>query len=224
MGDEKLPLGDFLLNLRNICGMLLLKGGDEMITTISNRISHFLLKNNVIAAEDIEIYQYGLEIIVSTILGTLIVFLIGVLLHMFLLSLLYYGIFVLLRQMTGGYHADTYFKCNLTFGLLSFAVLGLTRILSEGGLYSWNIHILLLLFSIPIIAKYAPVENPNKPLDDHQKKRNRNLSIVSSLILSAVSCVCINSHPAVSILFGLTLFLITMLLLVEKLYGKEEEI
>lgn len=192
-----------------------------MITTISKRISLFLLKNDVITDEDIEIYQYGFEIIVSTILGTMIVLLIGAVLGMFLLSILYCVIFVLLRQMTGGYHADTYFKCNLISGILSFGVLGLTRFLSASGLYSWNLHILLLSFSLLVTSVYAPLENPNKPLGRQQKTRNRILSIVSSLTLSAASCFFMNKHPAVSVLIGLTLFLTTILLLIGKSFGKE---
>lgn len=199
------------------------EGCDEMITTVSKRISLYLLANDVITAEEAEVCQYGLEIMLSTLLGTMIVLLIGALLGVFCLSIFYCAVFVLLRQLTGGYHADTYFKCNLFSGLLSFAVLGLTRILSTYGLYSWGLHLLLILFSVLTIAAYAPLDNPNKTLNRSQKTRNRILSIVSSLLLSAVSCILFNTHPAVTILTGLTLFLTTLLLLIGKIKRKENE-
>ena len=53
-----------------------------MITFLSKCISHFLCKNNVITEEDFSIYQYGFEIIFSTILGFLITIGIGFLLRM----------------------------------------------------------------------------------------------------------------------------------------------
>ena len=71
-----------------------------MITFLSKCISHFLCKNNVITEEDFSIYQYGFEIIFSTILGFLITIGIGFLLRMEILSILYYIIFVTLRQLT----------------------------------------------------------------------------------------------------------------------------
>lgn len=194
-----------------------------MITTISKRISHYLLEHHVIAAEELEIYQYGFEIIVSTILGTVIVLLIGTALGMLLLSVLYCVMFVFLRQIMGGYHADTYLKCNLMSGILSFCVLGLTRVLAASGLYSWSLHMLLLLFSLPVILLYAPLGNPNKPLGKAQKTRNRLLSIASFLTLSAVSVLLMKTAPAVSALIGLTLFLAVTLLLIGKFLGKEEE-
>lgn len=77
-----------------------------MITNLSNRISIFLLSKKIITLEEIKIYQYGFEMILSTILGFMITLAIGFLLNIKVLSLLYYTIFVLIRQLTGGYHAN----------------------------------------------------------------------------------------------------------------------
>ncbi|MBE6851638.1 MAG: hypothetical protein E7504_07950 [Ruminococcus sp.] len=195
----------------------------KLITAISKRISLFLYKNNVIDSEDIEIYMYGFEIIVSTIFATLIILAIGILLRMVALSILYLIIFSSLRQMTGGYHADTYFKCNLSFGIISFCILVLTRILSQDHVYSLNIHLLFLLFSTLVIIVYAPVENPNKPLDEKQKRKNHICSILSAIILSAVSCACFTCNYSASILIGLTLFIVAMLILIVKMKRKGEE-
>lgn len=60
-----------------------------------------------------EVYQYGFEIIFSTLIGFFITIAIGAVFRMFLVSLVYYFAFVALRQFTGGYHANTYLKCNL---------------------------------------------------------------------------------------------------------------
>ncbi len=195
----------------------------RLITTVSKRISLFLCQKNIIASEDADIYQYGFEILISTILSTLIVLGIGIVLKMVPLSILYCVVFSTLRQMTGGYHADTYFKCNLSFGILSFCVLALTKFLSHETLYSWGIHLLILLFAALVIIVYAPVENPNKPLDDEEKKKNRIFAIAASLLLSAVSCICIKNHYIISILIGLTLFLVAMLILIMKIRRKEGE-
>lgn len=193
-----------------------------MITAVSKSISLFLWKNHIIEEEEIEICQYGFEIIVSTILGTLIVLCIGLLLHMPWLAALYFIIFVVLRQMTGGYHAGTYFKCNLTFGILSFLVLEMTKILSQEMQIPFQIHVLILYFSVLVIAFYAPVENPNKPLDEKQITRNHIGSLVLSLLLAGVSLACFRMYPDISVLIGLTLFLVAMLILIVIMQRKEE--
>ena len=103
----------------------------NMITILSKSISHFLLERDIIPREEAEIYQYGFETIISTVLGFLIIASLGILFHMFWLALLYYAVFVFLRQLTGGYHADTYFRCNFTFAILSGTLFGVTRLLNE---------------------------------------------------------------------------------------------
>ena len=85
----------------------------EMIAELSKRMSLFLCKKEIVEQEMAEVYQYGFEIIFSTLIGFFITIAIGAVFRMFLVSLVYYFAFVALRQFTGGYHANTYLKCNL---------------------------------------------------------------------------------------------------------------
>lgn len=137
----------------------------KIITFLSKTISHFLHKNNIIKEEELELYKYGFEIIISTILGFMITLLIGLIFQIILLSILYYVIFVVLRQLTGGYHADSYLKCNLVFSGVSFWVLGMTKLCYFSNLYSMTFHMLIFTVNILSICKFAPIENPHKILD-----------------------------------------------------------
>lgn len=79
------------------CDILHLEGGTEMITELSKRISLFLCRKNIIDEDLIEVYPYGFETIISTLLGFFITVIIGIVFRMTLLSLLYYFIFVILH-------------------------------------------------------------------------------------------------------------------------------
>ena len=59
----------------------------ESITILASNISLFLYKNNIVDRHDLEIYQYGFEMIISTILGFIITLIIGIILNMSLLSI-----------------------------------------------------------------------------------------------------------------------------------------
>ena len=65
----------------------------EMLSLLSKRISLFLCGNHVIEKEEIEIYQYGFEIILSSLIGFILSIAVGCCLGMFFYALLYYGIF-----------------------------------------------------------------------------------------------------------------------------------
>lgn len=225
MGDEKPHLGDFILTLKQNLDIIYLGKVKRMITYLSNRISIFLLSKKIITLEEIKIYQYGFEMILSTILGFMITLAIGFLLNIKVLSLLYYTIFVLIRQLTGGYHASTYFRCNLTFAIISFVTLGMTQLIVNTNQYNFVVFMLLILISVIIIWAYSPIENEFKPLDEKQKRKNHTLSCILSVLLSIISCALYKYEVKISILIILTLFTISMLIVISKPHegGNENE-
>ncbi len=177
-----------------------------------------LKQNHIIAEEDAEIYQYGFEILISNILSFFITLLIGMLLQAVWLSLLYYGIFVLMRQLTGGYHADTYLKCNLTFSAVTLFTIGMGKIMYISNAYIFLVQILLLSIPILVIWKDAPIENVNKPLTESQKKRNHKASLILLFFLVVTSCILYYfGKMQAAILITLTLFSISMLIVIEKI-------
>lgn len=174
-------------------------------------------------AEELSIYQYGFEIIFSTILGFLITIGIGLLLHMGWLSVLYYVIFVFLRQCTGGYHADSYLKCNLIFAMVSFLTMGMTQLSMHNVQYTFIFHLLLIGLALSVIWLYSPVENEYKPLDEMQKKKNHIVGFLFALLLSLLSCLFFWRATKISILIALTLLMISMLIVIEKIKKRGEE-
>lgn len=188
-----------------------------MISKLSKKISLFLYRKEIIDIGELEIYKYGFEIICSTLIGFIITLLIGLMFQMFLLSMIYYFAFVLIRQFTGGYHAKSYFMCNLVFSIVTLFVFGFTKMAVFAGNYSISIHLLLLLLSILITWYYAPIENENKPLDEEQKKRNHWIGTIQVCAVSAVSCLIYKISEQTSILLAFTLLAIAMLIAITKL-------
>lgn len=194
-----------------------------MITFLGKSISLFLCRKNIIDKEETDIYQYGFEAVLSTIFGFIITLLIGLVLNMFLFSIIYYGVFVTVRQLTGGYHADSYLKCNILFSVVTFFVLGMTKLICISQMYSFLIHILILIITAICIWRFAPVENPNKPLTAQQKARNHKASMILLSVLCILSSVLYAFKIEFAVLIALTLFSISMLIIIEKMKGGQEE-
>ena len=186
----------------------------EIITILASNISLFLYKNNIVDRHDLEIYQYGFEMIISTILGFIITLIIGIILNM---SIAYYIIFVFLRQLTGGYHANTYLKCNTLFAIITFTTLGTTKLLCKVGKYNMILLLIIVLFSLFVVLRYAPVENPNKSLGQKQIKQNRKVSLFSFVFFNLLSFILYFSMIKASLLISLTLLNITLLIVISKL-------
>lgn len=194
-----------------------------MITSMSKFVSHFLCKHDIINSDDIDIYQYGFEIIISTAIGFTLIILIGTILNMLPLSLIFYIIFVSLRKFTGGYHAKSYFKCNLVFVSIYLFTIFMTKITIISEQYNFFVNTLLLVVVSLTVWRYAPIENPNKPLDEEQRKINHKYSIISTAILSAVSCGLYFYFPQVAVVIAYTLGSVAMLIWVSIIGGELNE-
>ena len=112
-----------------------------MIKAISNKLLKYLIKTDVInKSEDaLAYYKYGLEITISSLLNILLIISIGIISGQLIESVLFLICFIPLRQFTGGYHANSYLKCNFMFSVLFLfrnQTLKLTAV--EPSLSCWN--------------------------------------------------------------------------------------
>ena len=138
---------------------------DRLIDSITNYI---YINNEKINDEKKEIIRYGLEIFMLKTLFflsvTLIGFLMGSLKECLLFTLLFSGI----RKTAGGYHSETRIKCYFMSMSLFIFVLAVQNIHDAYNILMFPLMIMTVLSSF-IIWKYAPVDTPNKPLDEVER-------------------------------------------------------
>jgi len=186
---------------------------------VAVKIADFLYKNNTIRDEDKDIYVYGFEIFISNIINFTIVVVLGYLLHQFYQALLFFIAFVITRSYSGGYHASTYFKCNIVFA----SVFLLTMLVSSILLPTISLVYLMVFMAIYIgcILEYAPIENSHKKLLKPDKIKYRKISIVISICwtISVIVLYFIAKEYATTL--TLTLVMVAMLMLIEVNKRKE---
>lgn len=189
-----------------------------MISFLSNFIALFLYKNNIIDKEKIEVCQYGFEIIVSTIIGFLLVLTSGIILGEITEAILFYCLFVGVRFFTGGYHADTHFKCKLTLLICCLFVL----ITSKYLLTSMILQVTVLIIYLITVFLFSPIEHINAPLTEDEKKQNRKMSIIMAIALTILSLSGYKYFPKISIVSSLTLFVIAILIIISKIQERRK--
>lgn len=188
-----------------------------MIQRFSRYIVNYLIRSEVVedSKNAKEYYQYGVEITVSSIISLVLIFSIGVLTS----SLFEVFIFVLslipIRQFTGGYHANTYLKCNLWMCILCSLTIFIYHITKE----VINVYGLISITIIPIIiiAIFSPIENSNKQIPFEKRPKLKLTSIIIALLSGLVGNILI----ALTYQFGLivlyTLLLVAVLMIVSLL-------
>lgn len=152
-----------------------------MIKFLTNKLLEYITNKNVIDKADKDaaaFYKYGIEITVSSILNILIIFTISLLLNVMIEGFIFLLIFIPTRQFTGGFHADSYLKCNLTFATSFLITLIMSRYACNY-LETWQ-NILFLVIDIMFVAIFCPIENEYKPI--HDKKQYIRCKIIGALL------------------------------------------
>jgi accessory gene regulator B len=180
----------------------------------------FLLKKRVIEAENIEVYQYEFEIIFSTIIGFMLIILIGIVFNEILYALLFYSFFVGIRVFTGGYHASTYFKCKLILSIICIIVVALSKYCID--CYNLFVQVISISFYLFSVFTYAPIEHKNAPMNERVKAINRKRSVSISIILAIILTPGYYWNKSISMVVSLTLFVIAFLMIVSEIERRKK--
>lgn len=185
-----------------------------MINKLSSLISSKFVEHNIISKSVKDVYRYGIEITISSIIGFVITCLTGLLFRMLMQTMLFYVIFILLRSMTGGYHAKTYLKCNFIFSIITLFIVTFSKAAYEMQI-SFGILTLLFLPSIAIFIWIAPVENVNKPIKAEKRVYWKSISIVTSVLLYLLSLLLYKSqHTLEATVIVITIFSVSILCMI----------
>lgn len=151
-----------------------------MIVSTASAITAYFVKKSVVAQEDREVFQYGVEYILSLIVGWVCVFASAILMQKVIHAFLFFGILYLLKSFTGGYHAQSYLSCKIcTVGIF---LLGVILFDSTGTVPSF-VWFFIMACSFSLIALYAPCAHVNKPLNEKQRKHSRKMSVLVAFII-----------------------------------------
>lgn len=126
-------------------------------------------------------YNFGFQIIIGELMKAVIILLVSLVLGVFLPTIMVASAFICLRMIAGGYHMDTQGKC-----LLATLVLFITAaLIAKYTYHDWNtlqlVILIVLTFSLGLYAiiRYAPRDNPNKPITDlNEIQKFKKLSLI----------------------------------------------
>lgn len=190
---------------------------------ISEKILQYLVRCDVIdkSEEALEYYKYGIEITLSSALNIILIILIGLISKCFKESLVFLICFVPLRQFTGGYHADSYFKCNTMFSALFILLL----IVYKYTFFRIKLYgcILLFVFSMSVIISECPAENSNKPLTPVQRRINKIMPVILGLLYGITGVILKVLSYDIGAILLYTLILISLLVIAAALKRERGE-
>lgn len=163
------------------------------------RLSKSFVTQGLVTESDIEIYRYGLEMLISSTFTSLSVIILACFLDSLKYGFLYLLITIPLRVTAGGYHANTFQKCFIISNSLYAALSFILRLLHTNctNIYLW---LFILYLSAIYIYLKSPVQNKHHPLDTDTIKRNKKrvtiYLILDCIIIHTLMFIPSTSHIA----------------------------
>lgn len=153
-----------------------------MIENIAKKVTILFVKNGLVKEEKQHIYMYGAELLISGLASTITILILGLLLQRLVETLLLMLPFYFMRVYAGGYHAETYKNCYLSF-CIGFIVI----LLSTGFIIKYQQDHIIMYFAFAaaaIIFVIAPIEDHSRPLTVNERvKYNKMVKVPVSLFL-----------------------------------------
>lgn len=184
-----------------------------MIERLGSCILEYLLKNNAIEDDEeiIAYYRYGIEITISSLLNVLIIILIGLISKQLVESIAFLLCFIPIRQFTGGFHANSYLKCNASFALCFIILLIIYRFTRDNFDLYYTLAITIL--SSIVFGFECPVEHVNKKIAREKKPYYKIIAIILCVLYNMIAAVLqVLSYP-VGVMITYTIALVSILVM-----------
>ena len=180
-----------------------------MLHLLADTLATTLCRNlGIDSSSKREIYVYGFMLLISTMFSAISILVIAAVLDQFVFACIFLVIYILLRMVSGGYHAMTYSRCYWSSLFTYLCVMNIALLPHK----KWSVLLLVVFYSL-IICLWAPITTPKHPLSDKKILRNRKLARLFVLIadswaiyridtnnVSDIVCVIVTSIAAVAVM------------------------
>ena len=153
------------------------------------------------------VINFGVRLIFGELPKILILFIIGFLLNMGWQTLLLFFLIAPYRSFTGGIHLKTHLGCMITTSILYLLPIILSKyILISNKNILYILAGLITIFSIIIIAKYAPADTENMPILSKEEIKSKKIKSYIALVI-LLSIIIFNPYKQFSYMIIYAMFL-----------------
>lgn len=174
-----------------------------MISSLVNKVSFFLFKNNIIDEEQIPAVNYGLQYLLMSLFMGITLIIIGIIFSQILQMLGLLLGFFLMRNTIGGYHTKKESTCFIMTVSMLTADLLLIKLISY---FNPFLAPLIIIFSWILIILIKPVEHQNRKFSEAEFKMFRRKSIFNMAFITLLSIIAIVLFKDWGMLFATSLF------------------
>ncbi len=178
------------------------------MNTYINKIVNYINRSNDLTELQIKKICFGLECLLGEIGKSVIYIFIFSILGLLNYFFIAFTFFCILRIFAGGLHRNSYWECFFTtlFVFSTSIYVGYTNILNN------EVQTLLIVISLILIIMYAPVDHPNKPIINKDRRKKIKLYSIGVFILLVGASYLLSDKLHSTAVFALFIEALTLLL------------
>lgn len=137
----------------------------------------YMQEENLIKNEDVELYQYGIHLMLLKLLHYCSILIIGLFLGRGIELFIFLFAYTIIRSYIGGYHAKKSRICLLISIAMIFFIHVTIDIVPD------IISLIIVLISTVIICMFSPIQSQEKPMKINEIKRNQVIARFMAITL-----------------------------------------
>lgn len=152
------------------------------LSSVSRKAAYYLGKNLCSSPDKIEIYAYGLEILLGAAIKLLVIVVGALCWGTFNTTMVLLVTYAALRWFGGGAHMSSYFKCFLSGTII---IVGLGKV-SQFNLRSptlTELTIFTIVFAVYVCLRWAPGDSEKKPIRDKQIRLRQKRKMIVIIVI-----------------------------------------
>ena len=153
--------------------------------------------------ERAEVINFGLQVLLGEIPKFFIMLAIAYILGILKLTLITFFILLPYRGASGGFHLKTHIGCIITTCTFYCGIAFLSKIIQLGNIEKYVFILLVGIFGIMMIKKYAPADTENVPILSKKIRKQKQIQAYIFLIVGLVIAGIIKNNVLTNIIiFG----------------------
>ena len=185
-----------------------------MYTGVSEKIVNIIIKSELVNESKKEIYVYGIEVLISTIVYMIIFTIIGIVSNTLLYSYVFFLGFYIIRSGCGGVHAKTYYMCHMAFALNHILFIIFHYYFSQSAKEIFTA--IIPIYTVISTFIFAPVDNNSKKFTPKEyvyfKTKSRIIAVIIFFVFEILYFMKIDNSLIYSCLFGVFSAITSMIL------------
>lgn len=182
------------------------------MSRLSYMLTESYLSRAVIEKSEKKIYHNIYILLLSGLVDTILLLIIGVVIQKFLLTVVFVFVFTTTRMFSGGYHANKHWQSTF----ITFVSCFISVEFSEQILASFDEKLFLILGIVIcyiIFILYSPIKNSIKPIDEENIQAIKTKSLVVLSIYVFIIAFASNYNLEYSNVILVTLLEVTLLMI-----------